>query len=111
MAESLAEKTERAICQASELYHRLILLVAPVGAGKSAALHELHDRAAAPLINVNLELSRRMLDLTGRQRGLQLPHPSPLSPGCLSLASGFREAAQRRGATWKVHLRSSRKGA
>jgi hypothetical protein len=27
----------------------------------------------APLVNVNLELSRRMLDLTERQRALQLP--------------------------------------
>jgi hypothetical protein len=27
----------------------------------------------APLINVNLELSRRMLDLTERQRELRLP--------------------------------------
>ena len=27
-----------------------------------------------PLVNVNLELSRRMLELTERQRALQLPH-------------------------------------
>jgi hypothetical protein len=27
----------------------------------------------APLVNVNIELSRRMLDLTERQRALQLP--------------------------------------
>jgi hypothetical protein len=32
-----------------------------------------HAQAGAPLINVNLELSRRMLDLTERQRALQLP--------------------------------------
>ena len=29
---------------------------------------------AAPLVNVNLELSRQLLDLTSRQRTLQLPH-------------------------------------
>jgi hypothetical protein len=49
------------------------MLVAPAGAGKTAALQDVHEHTAAPLINVNLELSRRMLDLTERQRVLQLP--------------------------------------
>jgi hypothetical protein len=34
---------------------------------------DVHKRTDAPLINVNLELSRRMLELTERQRALQLP--------------------------------------
>ena len=62
------------IDQAAELYHRLVMLVAPSGAGKTAALQDVHERTMAPLVNVNLELSRRMLDLTERQRALQLPH-------------------------------------
>lgn len=49
------------------------MLVAPAGSGKTSALQEVHERTAATLINVNLELSRRMLDLTERQRTLQLP--------------------------------------
>jgi hypothetical protein len=49
------------------------MLVAPAGAGKTAALRDVHERTTAPLVNVNLELSRRMLDLTERQRALQLP--------------------------------------
>jgi ABC-type hemin transport system ATPase subunit len=49
------------------------VLVAPAGAGKTVALQDVHERTMAPLVNVNLELSRRMLDLTGRQRALQLP--------------------------------------
>jgi hypothetical protein len=49
------------------------MLVAPAGAGKTAALQDVHARMAAPLVNVNLELSRRMLDLTERQRALQIP--------------------------------------
>jgi len=73
MAEPLADRVIRRIDQAAELYHRLIVLVAPAGAGKTAALQDVHERTAAPLINVNLELSRRMLDLTERQRALQLP--------------------------------------
>ncbi len=73
MAEPLADRVIRRIGQAAELYHRLIMLVAPAGAGKTAAFQDVHERIAAPLVNVNLELSRRMLDLTERQRALQLP--------------------------------------
>ena len=73
MAEPLADRVIRRIGQAAELYHRLVMLVAPAGAGKTAALQDVHERTAAPLVNVNLELSRRMLDLTERQRALQLP--------------------------------------
>jgi SAM-dependent methyltransferase len=73
MAEPLADQVMRKIKQANELYHRLMLVVAPAGAGKTTALKEVQERIGAPLINVNLELSRRMLDLTERQRALQLP--------------------------------------
>ena len=73
MAERLADRVIRRIGQAAELYHRLVMLVAPAGAGKTAALQDVHKRTDAPLLNVNLELSRRMLGLTERQRALQLP--------------------------------------
>ncbi len=59
--------------QAGALYHRLILLVAPPGAGKTEALRHVAQQVGAPLINVNLEISRLLLDLTERQRALQLP--------------------------------------
>ena len=73
MAEPLTDKIIEKIGQAAELYHRLIIIVAPAGAGKTAILRDVHSRTAAPLINVNLELTRRMLDFTERQRTLQLP--------------------------------------
>jgi len=73
MAEPLADRVIRRISQAAGLYHRLIILVAPAGTGKTAALQDVHERTAVPLVNVNLELSRRMLDLSERQRALQLP--------------------------------------
>ena len=73
MAEPLADRVIKRIDQAAELYHRLVMLVAPAGSGKTAALQDVHARTMAPLVNVNLELSRRMLDLTERQRALQLP--------------------------------------
>jgi len=73
MAESLVDQVLGKIDQAAELYHRLILIVAPAGSGKTSALQDLHERLGLPLVNVNLELSRQMLDLTERQRALQLP--------------------------------------
>ena len=51
----------------------VMVLVAPSGAGKTATLQEIPQRTAAPMVNVNLELSLRMLDLTERQRVLQMP--------------------------------------
>lgn len=73
MAEPLADKVMRKLSQATEMYHRLILLVGPAGMGKTAVLRDIQKRTEAPLVNINLELSRRMLDLTERQRVLQLP--------------------------------------
>ena len=52
------------------MYFRLILMVGPAGSGKTSALQEVSARTSAPLVNVNLELSRRMLDLTERKRAL-----------------------------------------
>ena len=73
MAEPLADQIMRKIKQSAELYHRLMLVVAPAGAGKTTALQAVRDLTGAPLININLELSRRMLELTERQRALRLP--------------------------------------
>ncbi|MBW1814487.1 MAG: BREX-3 system P-loop-containing protein BrxF [Deltaproteobacteria bacterium] len=58
--------------QASSLYHRLVLLVAPSGTGKTSALREVGQYLGSPVVNVNLELSRRMLDLTVKQRAQSL---------------------------------------
>ena len=69
----LAEQIIRKVKHAIEFYYRLLLVVAPAGAGKTIALREVRDRTGAPLVNVNLELSRRMLELTERQRALRLP--------------------------------------
>ena len=74
MAELLADQIIRKAKQATELYHRLMLVVAPAGAGKTTALHDVQNRTGAPLVNINLELSHQMLELTERQRALQLPH-------------------------------------
>lgn len=68
----LAEQTIRKIGEAAGLYHRLVIVAAPSGAGKTAALQSVAERTGYPRVNVNLELSRRLLDLTLRQRSLQV---------------------------------------
>ncbi len=72
MKNSLANHVMQKISEVNELYFRLILLVGPSGCGKTKLLQELSTLTSAPLINVNLELSRVLLDLSERQRVLQL---------------------------------------
>jgi hypothetical protein len=60
------------IRQARMLYHRLVLIVGPVGSGKTTLLRDAKDTLCSPLINVSLELSIRMINLTAEQRKLEV---------------------------------------
>jgi len=73
MAEPLYDQVMQQLEQAVGLYYRLILVVAPRGAGKTMALQEVAARTGALVMNVNLALSQRMLELTERQRSLRVP--------------------------------------
>lgn len=64
---------KKRIDEVQALYFQLILLVGGAQTGKTAVLQGLAESLSVPLINVNLELSRRLLDLTERQRALQTP--------------------------------------
>ena len=57
----------------SELYNRLVLVVGTAGSGKTAVLRAVGEAESAPVLSVGAEVSRRLLDLTERQRVLQLP--------------------------------------
>jgi len=63
---------EQAIGQAQGMFHRLVLLVGPAGGGKTQTLQQLAARQNAPRLNLNLELSRRLLDVPEKQRPLQV---------------------------------------
>jgi hypothetical protein len=72
MVDALPDQIIRKIGEVRDLYHRLVLVVAPEGVGKTAALCTVRERLGAPCINLSLELSRRLLDLTERQRSLHV---------------------------------------
>ncbi len=64
----LSEEIRRNLKWAEERYYRIILFVAPSESGKSEILDDISKKIGAPIINVSLELTKLMLDLTKRQR-------------------------------------------
>ncbi len=68
LSHQIAEQAEKA----AHLYHRLVLVVGPSRSGKTSALRDLHAERGWPLININLALSEKLLELTVRQRALRV---------------------------------------
>jgi predicted AAA+ superfamily ATPase len=71
MNSSLQNRIAEQVSVAAGLYHRLILVVGPPRTGKTTALRNLSEEHSWPLVNVNLSLSERMLELTSKQRALR----------------------------------------
>jgi len=67
-----ATQLEQAIQQAASQYFRLVILAGTPGSGKTAALQSVAQKLGCQLVNVNLELSKRMLELTRTQRSRQV---------------------------------------
>jgi hypothetical protein len=59
-----------AIRSVQSAYHKLIIIVAASRSGKTSLLGQTAQTLNMPLINLNLEMSRRLLGLTKRQRML-----------------------------------------
>ena len=57
---------------AADLYYRLILVVGPGGPGRPRRCRGWR-RTGAPVVNLNPELSRRLLDRSARERALAVP--------------------------------------
>lgn len=58
---------------AQTAYYRLILLIGTHSPGKTNAMDVISETLGVPMINVGLELSSRLLELTTKQRALRLP--------------------------------------
>ncbi len=68
----MADNLRQAIRQAGDLYYRLVLLAGSQGTGKTAVLQALAKEHQYPLINVNYQLCKGMLELTRNQRTRQV---------------------------------------
>lgn len=73
MTGPINQKINRSLKTAEGLYHRLVLLVGSAGSGKSSILLNVADEFETFIININLVLSRELLELTAKQRSLRLP--------------------------------------
>ena len=73
MVESLAEQVRVKVEAARPLYHRLVVIVGRPGSGKTRVLLDVAEKHGWPYVNVNLELTGRLLELTRRQRALRTP--------------------------------------
>ena len=54
-----------------QAYYRLILVVAPSGSGKTAFLKKIQYQLNIPYLNINLELSRKLINLSHQEKKLQ----------------------------------------
>ena len=71
-SESSVEQVLAGVRKAETLYHRLVI-VASDGPGRTPALREVAVRTGARVLNLNLEIARRLLDVPARKRPLALP--------------------------------------
>ncbi len=73
MTESIEKEIKRAIAASEGNYYRLILLVGESGSGKTKTLNDVGKALGVSVLNLNLLLSKQLLEVTPKQRPLQLP--------------------------------------
>jgi len=73
MPDPIIQRIYHSIQAAEALYHRLVLLVGDTGSGKTSVILNVAETFQTSIINVNLELSSELLELTSKQRSLRLP--------------------------------------
>lgn len=71
MSETVVQ-LEQAIKQVASQYFRLVILVGAPASGKTTALQSVGQKLGCQVLNVNLELSKKMLELTRTQRSRQV---------------------------------------
>lgn len=73
MPQPVQDQIIRSIQAAKNLYYRLVLLVGPSGSGKTGILTDVAKDLDTKVVNINLEVSALLLELTQKQRSLRLP--------------------------------------
>jgi predicted ABC-type ATPase len=61
-----------AAAEAAQHYYRLVVVAGPKGAGKTVVLKQAHGLLNSAWVNLGLELSQQLLEMTERQRTLRL---------------------------------------
>lgn len=72
MPEPIENKVDRSLKAAEELYYRLVLITGKSGSGKTSVIQNLAKRHNTDPVNINLRLSKELLELTTKQRQLKL---------------------------------------
>ncbi len=72
MAETIHDKIKQSLRAAAGRYYRLVLVVGAADSGKTEVLRDVANDFGASVVNVNLELSSKLLELTAKQRPLKL---------------------------------------
>ncbi len=72
MVNLIRDQIKQSLKTAEGMYYRLILLVGEAGSGKTRVLQDVANELEVPVVNLNLELSSRFLELTSKQRVLHL---------------------------------------
>jgi hypothetical protein len=73
MVESVQNQIKKLLPTVEELYNKLVLVVGESGSGKTAVLWDAAKEHGGKVINLNLDLSFELLELTEKQRVLRLP--------------------------------------
>lgn len=66
------EPLEQAVASASQCHFRLVLLIGPPRSGKTRLLQRLAESEDLTVLNLNLQLAERLLDLTQKQRPVRV---------------------------------------
>lgn len=73
MSDFIIDKAISYIETTRSLYYSLVLFVGQSGSGKTSLLRGLAENLDTEVININLEVSSKLLELTQKQRSLKLP--------------------------------------
>ena len=72
MVDVFIEKIKKSMEVVEKHYYKLVLLVGDRGCGKTVTLNAIANEYNVSVVNVNLELSERLIKLTQKQRQLRV---------------------------------------
>lgn len=73
MPVSLREQIENRLPELEYAYHHLLLVVVPTSTEKKQDFKQVATQAGLAYVNLGLELSQRLIELTDHQRSLRVP--------------------------------------